>query len=103
MTTAEEEPLNVTIRKSTFLDTSAQYPDQMKEIDRCHVFLFLTTIALSGFSGGYILGLTNQFTPMLDAQYQWQKGPQQTLYNSLIASSAILGVVIGCAIAGKLI
>ena len=99
-----EEPLNVTIRNTTFIDpTHAEYPSQMKEINQCHVFLFLFTIALAGFSGGYVLGLTNQFTPMLDAQYGWEKGHEQTLFNSLLASSGIFGVVLGCAVAGKLI
>ena len=40
---------------------------------------------------------------MFTAQYNWDSGSEKSLFNSLIASSMILGVLLGCATAGKLI
>lgn len=42
-------------------------------------------------------------TPILEAKYGWKTDQEKGLYNSLIASSVIVGLVIGCAIGGKVV
>ena len=64
--------------------------------------LFTCVIGLGNFQTGFAISGHNQTSPVIRAKFDWNR-EEATLYNTLISSAAILGVVIGSLLGGKFI
>jgi hypothetical protein len=62
--------------------------------------LFQTSV---GFQIGYVFCYTNQITPALNAKFGWTTKEEQTKFDSIIGSSAILTIMVGSYAAGWMI
>ena len=96
--TTISEPLAASIVKP-----KQDYPESMRHVHWGNICLVLVVSVMTGMYGGYCQSYTNQMTPILEAKYGWKTAQEDSLYNSLIASSVILGLVVGCAVGGKVV
>ena len=57
--------------------------------------IVLFTLYLPGIQIGYAVAYQNQLTPCFEAKFQWDKGYDTSIHNSLLGSSVILGMTLG--------
>ena len=69
---------------------------------KCNVATFMAAIMMGGFHVGFAIGCANQLATLFDVKYGWDES-QQSLYQSLIGSSVLVGMASGAMIGGKII
>jgi hypothetical protein len=67
---------------------------------RLCVYTFV--IGLGNMQAGFAISGNNQTAPVIKAKFGWDK-EQATLFNTIISSAAIFGVVSGSLVGGKFI
>lgn len=91
--------VNADLKKSTF---GSPVKSKVYDANIMQLCIFTFVIGLGNIQTGFAISGNNQTAPVIKAKFGWDK-EAATLYNTLISSAAIFGVVTGSLVGGRFI
>jgi hypothetical protein len=90
---------NDVVNKSAF---GSPVKSKVHEANIWQLCIFTFVIGLGNIQTGFAISGNNQTAPVIKAKFGWDR-EEATLYNTLISSAAIFGVVSGSLVGGRFI